>query len=75
MREDQKYLPIVTRVNKKIKIVKLRRNSHKLHTERGYLTILKTPSNERKSHLCDTKRVENKNPFLIKCITYNFITF
>jgi hypothetical protein len=40
--EDQKYLSVLTSAKKKINIIKIRTNSHKLHSEIGCWTIPKT---------------------------------
>ena len=45
--EDQKYLWVVTRSQKKINIVKIRTNSYELHTETGCWSIPQTPWEER----------------------------
>ena len=41
--EDEKYLSVVTRSQKKINIAKIRTNSHELHSETGRWSIPKTP--------------------------------
>ena len=45
--EDHKYLSVVTISWKKIKIGKIRTNSHELHNETGHWSIPKTPRVER----------------------------
>ena len=49
--EDQKYLSILTSVNKKINIAKIRTNSLELHSEIGCWMIPKTPWDEIIYHL------------------------
>jgi hypothetical protein len=71
--EDQNYLSLLTSVNKKISIAKIRTNSHELHSEIGHWSIPKTPWDERVCHICDTKRVEDENHFLLDFPTYNQI--
>ena len=63
--EDQKYLSIVTISRKKINIVKIRTNSHELHSEIGHWSIPKTPWEERDFHLCESMSVEDENHFLL----------
>jgi hypothetical protein len=72
--EDQKYLSILTSVKKKINIVKIRTNSHKLHSKTRHWTIPKTLWKEIICHPCDTKRVEDEKHFLLECPTYTQIT-
>jgi hypothetical protein len=74
-RENQKHLSVMTSVNKKINIVKIRINFHKLHSESGSWTIPKMPWDERIYHLCDTKWVEEKIHFLLECSQYTHIIF
>jgi hypothetical protein len=57
----------------KIDIVKIRTNSHKLHNEIGHWTISKMPWDEIIFHLCETKKVEDKKHFLLKCLAYAHI--
>jgi hypothetical protein len=71
--EDQKHLLVLNSAKKKINIVKIRTNSHELHSETGCWTIPKTPWDERICHLCDTKRVEDENHFLLECPMYTQI--
>jgi hypothetical protein len=71
--EDQKYLFVLTSIKKKINIVKIRTNSHELHSETGHWTIPKTSWVKRICHLCDTKRVEDENHFLLECPMYTHI--
>ena len=68
--EDQNYLSVLPSVNKKISIAKIRTNSHELHNETGCWSIPKTPWDERVCHLCDTKKVEDENKFLLDCPAY-----
>ena len=63
--EDQKYLCVLTSVNKRNDIAKIRTNSHELHSETRHWKIPKTPWKERFYHLCDTKRVEDEKHFLL----------
>ena len=55
--ENQNYLSFFPSVKKEISFAKIRTNSHKLHSETGCWSILKTPWDERVCHLCDTKKV------------------
>ena len=71
--EDKKSLSIFTSVKKKINISKIRTNSHELHSEIGHWSITKTPWDERLYHICDTKRVEDENHFLLYCLAYTQI--
>jgi hypothetical protein len=71
--EDQKYLSVLTSIKKRINIVKIRTNSHELHSETGHWEIPKTPWQERIYHLCDTKRVEDEKHFLLECPAYTQI--
>ena len=71
--EDQKYLLVVTRSQKKINISKIRTNSHELHSEAGCWSIPKTPWAERVFHLCESMDVGEENHFLLKCIAYAHI--
>jgi hypothetical protein len=71
--EDQNYLSVLSSVKKKISIVKIRTNSHKLHSETGRWSIPKTPWDERVCHLCDTKKVEDEKHFLLDCPAYTHI--
>jgi hypothetical protein len=71
--KDQNYLSTLPSVKKKINIAKIRTNSHELHTEIGRWSIPKTPWDERACHLCDTKKVEDENNFLLDCPAYTHI--
>jgi hypothetical protein len=71
--EDQNYLFVLPTVNKKISIAKIRTNSHEFHSETGRWSISKTPWDERVCHLCDTKKVEDENHFLLDCPAYTHI--
>jgi hypothetical protein len=71
--EDQNYLSVFPSVKKKISIVKIRTNSHELHSETGRWSIPKTPWDERVCHLCDTKKVEDEKHFLLDCPAYTHI--
>jgi hypothetical protein len=68
--EDQNYLFALPSVKKKIIIAKIRTNSHELHSEIGRWSIPKMPWDERVCHLCDTKKVEDENHFLLNCPAY-----
>jgi hypothetical protein len=63
--EYQKCLFVLTIVKKKKGIAKLRTNSHKLHSETRGWSIPKIPWDKKVCHLCDTKKVENENHFLL----------
>jgi hypothetical protein len=65
--EDQNYLFVLSSVKKKISISKIRTNSHELHNESGSWSTPKTPWDERVCHLCDTKKIEDENHFLLDC--------
>jgi hypothetical protein len=71
--EDQNYLSVLTSVKKKISISKIRTNSHELHSEIGCWSIPKMPWDERVCHLCDTKKVEYENHFLLDFTAYTHI--
>jgi hypothetical protein len=71
--EDQNYLSVLPSVKKKISIAKIRTNSHELHSETGHWSIPKMPWDERVCHLCDTKKVEDENHFLLDCPAYTHI--
>jgi hypothetical protein len=71
--EDQNYLSVLPSVKKKIRIAKIQINSHELHSETWRWLIPKTPWNERVCHLCDTKKVEDENHFLLDCPVYTLI--
>ena len=63
----------MTSVKKKISIAKIITNSHKLHSETGCRSIPKMPWDEKLCHLCDTKKVEDENHFLLDCPQYTEI--
>jgi hypothetical protein len=71
--EDQKYFFVLTSVKNRINIVKIKINSHDLHSETQHWSILKTSWDERVCHLCDTKRVEYEKNFLLECPAYTQI--
>ena len=71
--EDQNYLFVLPSVKKKISIAKIRTNYHELHSETGRWSISKMPWDERACHLCDTKKVEYGNYFLLDCPSYTQI--
>ena len=71
--EDQKYLSILISINKKINISKIRTNSHEIHSETGYWIVPKMSWDERICHLCNTKRVEDENHRLLKCLVHMHI--
>jgi hypothetical protein len=71
--EDQNYLSVFPSVKKKISIAKIRTNSHDLHSETVRWSIPKMPWDERVCHLCDTKKVEDENHFLLHCPAYTHI--
>jgi hypothetical protein len=71
--EDENYLSFSPSVKKKISIVKIRANSHELHSETECWSIPKTPWDERVCHLCDTKKVEDEKHFLLDCPAYTHI--
>jgi hypothetical protein len=54
---EKKYYLFLRSAKKKLNIAKIRKNSHKLHSEIGCWTTIKTPWDERISHLCDSKMV------------------
>ena len=58
--EDQKNHSILTSVKKKIDNVKIKTNSYELHGEIGCWPVPKIPWDERVSHHCDIKRVEDE---------------
>ena len=67
--KDRKYLSKVTRSQKKINIVKIRTNSHELHTETGCWSIPQTPWEERVCHMCESMSVEDENNSLgVPCL-------
>jgi hypothetical protein len=68
--EDQNYLFVLTSIKKKIRIAKIRTNSHKLHTETRRWSIPKTSWDERVCYLCVTKKVEYEKHFLLDCLAY-----
>ena len=71
--EDQKYLFVLIRLKKKTNIVKIRTKFHDLHSKIRHWKIPKTPWHERIFDLCDIKRVEGENNFLIECHAYTHI--
>ena len=71
--EDQKYLSVVTSSWKKIIIVKIRINSHEIHSKTGHWSLPKTPWVERVCHLCDFMSVEDENHSLLECPSYTHI--
>jgi hypothetical protein len=71
--EDQKYISVMNNANKEINIAKIFTDSHELHSENRCWTIPKTPWDARICHLCDTKRVEDENHFLLECPMYTQI--
>jgi hypothetical protein len=71
--EDQNYLFVLPSVKKKISVVKIRINSHELHSETRRWSIPKMPWDERVCHLCDTKKVEDEKHFLLDCPAYTHI--
>ena len=58
--EDQKYLFVLTSSKEKIKIAKIRTNSHELHSEIGCWEVPKTPWVERIFHLCENMYNEDE---------------
>jgi hypothetical protein len=72
--EDQNYLSIFPSVKKKISIAKIRTNSHEIHSETRCWSIPKMSWDERVCHLCDTKKVEDENHFLLDCLAYTHIS-
>ena len=70
--EDQRYLFILVSIKKKINIVKIKTNSQEIHYETCRHTILKTRW-ERIFLLYDTKKVEDENPILKKCLEYAYV--
>ena len=70
--EDQNYLSILS-VKKRISIARIRTNFDELHSETGRRSIPKMPWDERVCHLCDTKKVEYENHFLLDCPAYTNI--
>ena len=58
---------------KKKNIAKIRTNSHELHSEIEHWSIPKTPWDERVCPICDTKKVEDENHFLLECPSYTQI--
>ena len=71
--EDHKYILEVTSSQEKINIVKIRTNSHELHSETGRWYIPKTPWEERVFHLCESMSIEDENHFLLECLAYTHI--
>ena len=72
--EDQKYLSILTLVQRKqINIAKIRTNSHELHSETGRWTVPKTLCEERIWHLYENRNIEDENHFLLECPVYTRI--
>lgn len=71
--EDQTYLSTLRSSKKKINIVKIRTNSHELHSENGRWTTPKTPWAERICHLCSSMSIEDENHFLLECPAYTHI--
>jgi hypothetical protein len=71
--EYQNYLFVFPSVKKKISIVKIRINSHELHSETGHWSIPKMPRDERVCHLCDTKKIKDEKHFLLDCPAYTHI--
>jgi hypothetical protein len=71
--EYQNYLSVFPSVKKKISIAKIRTNSHELYSETRCWSIHKTPWDERLCHLCDTKKDEDENHFLLYCPAYTHI--
>jgi hypothetical protein len=69
--KDQNYLCLLTSVKKNIRIAKIRTNSHYLHSETRHWSIPKKPWHERVCHLCDTKKVEDENHFLLDWIPFS----
>ena len=59
--QNQNYLFVLPSVKKKISIVKIRTNSHELHSETRHWSIPKNPWDESVCHLCDTRRLKMKN--------------
>ena len=73
--EDQNYLSVLINPKKKINISKIRINSHELHSEIGRWTVPKTPWVERICHLCENRKIEDENHFLLECPTYTHIRY
>ena len=71
--EDQKYLLVLPSSWKKIKIAKVRRNSHELLSETGRWSIPKTPWAERVFHMCESMSFEDENHFLLEYLAYTHI--
>jgi hypothetical protein len=71
--EDTNYLFAFPNVKEKISISRIRTNSHELHSEIGRWSILKMPWDEILCLLCDTKKVEDENHFLLDCLAYTHI--
>jgi len=70
--EEQKYLFVLSSVNNKINIPKIRANSYERHGEIGHWTIPKTSWVERIFHLCDVKNIENEKYFFLECLVYGY---
>ena len=64
---DQKYILLLNNVKNKVNIVKIRTNSHKIQSEKEHWIVPKTSWDEIIFPLCDTKRVEYENCFLVEC--------
>ena len=63
--EDKNDLFVLTRVEKKIHIDKIRTNIHELHSEARRWNFSKTSMDERICHLCETMSVEDEKVFLL----------
>ena len=72
---SSKYLFVLTSSKKKIKITKIRTNSHELHSETDCWAVPKTPWVERICYLCENMNIEDENHFLLKCLAYSHIRY
>jgi len=64
---------MLTSTKKKMSITRIRTNSHQLRSETGRWSTSKTPSEDRICQICDTKKVEDENQFLLDCMTITHI--
>jgi len=54
-------------LDKQLRLLKIRTNSHELHSETGHWVVPKTPWLERICHLFENRNIEDENHFLLEC--------
>jgi len=63
--ENHNYLSMLTNTKKKMNISRIKTNFHELQSDTGQWSTPKTPWDDKIYHISDTKKVEDKNHFLL----------